>query len=81
MRFEAIGRPRVEAVKQEGDQIDWNLTLSPFDIVAVKADAILTVENAVVSLPPDVMPGLKDRVEDLVSRAAHLRQTRSRDRR
>ena len=73
VRFEAIGRPRVEAVKQEGDQIDWNLTLSPFDIVAVKADAILTVENAVVSLPPDVMPGLKDRVEDLVSRAAHLR--------
>ena len=73
VQFEALGRARVEAIKQEGDQINWNLMLSPFDIVAVKADAVLTVEDAAVTLPPDVMPGLKNRVEDLVSRAAHLR--------
>ena len=73
VRVQSLGQARVEAWQQTGEQIEWNLNLLPYDLVAIKVNDVVTFNNLSVELPEDVLPALKTRVDSLISRASRLR--------
>ncbi len=71
--FESLSSQPLEPLTWEGSQAVWSLNLKPYDLVAVRAGSpLLRVSDAVVNLPPDVLPALQTRIVSLGSRAAQL---------
>jgi hypothetical protein len=77
-QFSALGEGPRPAVRPERGRQIWSLALEPYQVVAIRADLPgVTVEDAEVSLPPAVKPGLEGQIYQLNLRAAQLRNPRS----
>lgn len=64
-----------EPLPAKGEQAEWNVTLQPYEVVAVTADrASVEIRDIEVNLPPDVRPALESLVQKLGNRVARLRQ-------
>jgi hypothetical protein len=71
--FESLDARPQQAVRQEPAGALWNLTLAPYDLVAVRADHPgVKVADVVINLPPDVKPALENQIRALGVRAARL---------
>lgn len=78
VRFAHLDGDAKPVVRQDRGRQIWSLTLEPYQIVAIRADMPgVVVEDAEVSLPPDVKPALEGQIYQLNLRAAQLRNPRS----
>ncbi len=65
-------RPQ-QPVQMEADVPVWNLTMAPYDLVALRANRPgVRVANLGINLPPDVNPALENQIRTLGVRAAQL---------
>ncbi len=65
-------RPQ-QLVRSEPAGAHWDLTMAPYDLVAVRANRPgVRVADVTVNLPPDVNPALENQIRSLGERAAAL---------
>ncbi len=74
-RFQWLAARTEKPPQVQRDRATWNVTLSPYGIVGLRADrANVKVSDLEINLPPDVKPALEDVIQKLGVRAARLRQ-------
>ena len=71
---ELTGRRAVEPLKRDADGGYWEVELQPYDVVAVQlSQPNVRLFRPTVSLPPTALRALAERIRDLGTRAAWLR--------
>lgn len=72
-KFTLLGRDDPRAISRNGTEAQWNLTLEPYDLVALRADQLgVTVMDVGINLPIDLMTSLSNHIDQLARRAAQL---------